>query len=275
MSEEINTVLPSQNELVRQFEAAALTLPQVHITTEHVLHGGMYARTIRIPANTMLTGAMTSCDNLCIVSGDITVTTDDGARRLTGFHVLPAKAGAKRAGITHADTCWTTLIPTNVATVTEAEDQLTGESDMLQTRRPEIAYEESSAARLSYDAFVARSGLTQDQINAMVQYTGDCIETPSCEMNCYRAASKIHGIGLFANRDIAAGEVIAPGRIRGKRCVAGRWTNHSHVPNAQFASGNDDAEIVLVAMEPIGQDCEITVDYATARKLSALLEDKK
>jgi hypothetical protein len=273
MSEEINTVLPSQNELVRQFENAALTLPQVHITTEHVLHGGMYARTIRIPANTMLTGALTSCDNLCIVSGDITVTTDDGARRLTGFHVLPAKAGAKRAGITHADTCWTTLIPTNVATVTEAEDQLTGESDMLQTRRPEIAYEESSAARLSYDAFVARSGFTQDQINAIVQYEGDCIETPSCEVNCYRAASKIHGTGLFANRDIAAGEVIAPGRMGGKRCVAGRWTNHSHAPNARFAAGNGDAEIVLIAMESIGQDCEITVDYATARELSALLED--
>ena len=166
MSEEINTVLPSQNELVRQFEAAALTLPQVHITTEHVLHGGMYARTIRIPANTMLTGAMTSCDNLCIVSGDITVTTDDGARRLTGFHVLPAKAGAKRAGITHADTCWTTLIPTNVATVTEAEDQLTGESDMLQTRRPEITYEESSGqeCEITVDYAAARklSALLED-----------------------------------------------------------------------------------------------------------------
>ena len=273
MNEEINTVLPSQNELVRQFENAALTLPQVHITTEHVLHGGMYARTIRIPANTMLTGAMTSCDNLCIVSGDITVTTDDGARRLTGFHVLPAKAGAKRAGITHADTCWTTLIPTNAATVTEAENQLTGEAEMLQTRRPEIAYEQSSAARLSYDAFVARSGFTQDQINAIVQYDGDCIETPSCEVNCYRAASKIHGTGIFANRDIAAGEVIAPGRIGGKRCVAGRWTNHSHVPNARFEVGNACAEIVLIAIESIGQDCEITVDYATARELSASLED--
>lgn len=275
MSEEINTVVPSQNELVRQFEAAALTLPQVHITTEHVLHGGMYARTIRIPANTMLTGALTSCDNLCIVSGDITVTTDDGARRLTGFHVLSAKAGAKRAGITHADTCWTTLIPTNVATVTDAENQLTCEADMLQTRRPQIAYEELSAARLSYNAFVEQSGFTQDQINAIVQYTGDCIETPNCEVNCYRAASKIHGTGLFANRDIAAGEVIAPGRIRGKRCVAGRWTNHSHVPNAHFAAGNESAEIVLVAIEPIGQDCEITVDYAAARELSASLEDEK
>lgn len=273
MNEEINTVLPSQNELVRQFENAALTLPQVHITTEHVLHGGMYARTIRIPANTMLTGAMTSCDNLCIVSGDITVTTDDGARRLTGFHVLPARAGAKRAGITHADTCWTTIIPTNAATVTEAENQLTGEAEMLQTRRTEIAYEQSSAARLSYDAFVARSGFTQDQINAIVQYDGDCIETPSCEVNCYRAASKIHGTGIFANRDIAAGEVIAPGRMGGKRCVAGRWTNHSHVPNARFEVGNADAEIVLIALESIGQDCEITVDYATARELSASLED--
>lgn len=273
MNGEINTVPPSQNELVRQFENAALALPQVHIATEHVLHGGMYARTIRIPANTMLTGALTSCDNLCIVSGDITVTTDDGARRLTGFHVLPAKAGAKRAGITHADTCWTTLIPTSANSVADAEEQLTCEAQSLQTRRPEIAYEEHSMARLSYEAFVAGSGLTQDQIDRIVQYDGDCIETPSCESNCYRAASKIHGTGIFANRDIAAGEIIGPGRMSGKRCVAGRWTNHSHAPNARFVASDGDAEIVLVALESIGQDCEITVDYATARELSASLED--
>jgi hypothetical protein len=273
VNDEINTVPPSQNELVRQFENAALVLPQVHIATEHVLHGGMYARTIRIPANTMLTGALTSCDNLCVVSGDITVTTDEGPKRLTGFHVLPARAGAKRAGITHADTCWTTLIQTSATTVTQAEDQLTCEPEALQTRRPEIAYDERSMARLSYEEFVEKSGLTQDQIDRIVQYEGDCIETGYCEVNFYRAASKLHGTGIFANRDIAVGEHIGPGRLGGKRCVAGRWTNHSHAPNARFIASDGPFEIVLVATESIGQDCEITVDYASARELSASLED--
>jgi hypothetical protein len=125
-------------------------------------------------------------------------------------------------------------------------------------------------ARLSYEAFVSRSKLTKDQIAQIVQYEGDCIETPSCESNCYRAKSMIDGVGIFANRNIAVGEIIAPGRMSGKRCVAGRWTNHSHAPNAQFVASDGNAEIVLVATQPIGQDCEITVDYAAAHKLSAL-----
>lgn len=122
-------------ERVRQLEQHLLGLPQVDLQTGHLVHGGMYARTIMVPAGTMLTGALTNQDNVCVVHGDITVTTDTGTRHLVGFNVLPACAGSKRAGIAHADTWWTTLWTTDLTDITEIENVLTDEADQLQTRR--------------------------------------------------------------------------------------------------------------------------------------------
>jgi hypothetical protein len=122
-------------EKVRAMEDYMLQFPQVDLSTTHLVFGGMYARTILIPAGTMLTGALTELANICVMCGDITVTTDDGTKRLTGFHVLAAKPGAKRAGIAHSDTYWTTLIPTDLTDITDIEESMTTEAAGLQTRR--------------------------------------------------------------------------------------------------------------------------------------------
>ena len=132
-------------ESVRALESVLLQLPQIDLQTSHLFGGGMYARTILIPAGTVLTGALTECDNLSVVYGDITVTTDEGVRRLEGYNVLPAKAGAKRAGVAHADTYWTTVFRTDATTVVEAEDALTPEASMLQTRREGIEFARAPA----------------------------------------------------------------------------------------------------------------------------------
>jgi hypothetical protein len=264
-----------QNELVSRFEDVAISMPQVHIETTHLLHGGMYARTIRIPANTMLTGTLTSCDNICIVDGDITVTTDAGPQRLTGFNVLPATKGARRAGITHSETNWTTIIPTNATTVEQAEADLTSEPQRLQTNRTGITYDKASQDRLSYAAFRNALGMSQELVDAIVKDERDCIVSERCERNCRRGESPIHGIGIFATRNIQLGEIIAPGRIGGKRCIAGRWTNHSATPNAMFVAGAGDAEIELVAVESVNDGDEITVDYGQAKELAHTLEDSR
>lgn len=140
---EIVTGMPDP-ESVRQLEDYLVGLPQVDLGTSHVIHGGMYARTVLIPAGTTMTGAMTNADNICVVCGDITVTTDDGPMRLTGFHVLPAKAGAKRVGVAHADTYWTALFVTDKSDIQDIEAQLTDESDRLLTRRDGITFESHS-----------------------------------------------------------------------------------------------------------------------------------
>jgi hypothetical protein len=122
-------------EQAKMFEEALKTLEQVQIETSHLIHGKMYARTIFIPAGTALTGVLTKLDNICIVLGDISVTTDDGVVRLTGYNILPATKGYKRVGYAHSDSYWTTLIPTEKTTVEEIENEMSDESHLLQSRQ--------------------------------------------------------------------------------------------------------------------------------------------
>lgn len=139
--------LPGMPELetVRIAEAYLLTLPQHDLGTRHIVHGGCSVRTIFIPAGGHVTGAQTNLENVCIVHGDITVTTDGGPQRLIGFHVLPANAGSKRYGVAHRDTWWTTVHRTELTDIAAIEDEMTPEAGMLQTRRVGIEYQAVAA----------------------------------------------------------------------------------------------------------------------------------
>lgn len=117
---------------VRAFEDASLErLPQIEIATEHVIHGGMYARTIMIPKGTILTGALIKLATLLIVSGDADVYIGGEAIELRGYSVLPASAGRKQLFVTGTDTHLTMIFPTTAKTVAEAERQFTDEYEKL------------------------------------------------------------------------------------------------------------------------------------------------
>ena len=123
---------------VRALEALMLTQPQIPIEPRCLTHGQVAARAVLIPAGCLLTGCATNFDNLCIVLGDITVTTDDGPRRLTGFHMLPANRGTKRVGHAHADTWWITCHHTTLTDQRAIEDEMTDESASLNSRLLEL-----------------------------------------------------------------------------------------------------------------------------------------
>lgn len=124
---------------VDELESMILKTPQVDLKTENVISGGMLARTIFIPEGCVLTGATHKTDHINMVIGDITVTTDEGVKRLTGHNVFATKAGSRRAGIAHSFTIWTTICRTDKTDIREAEDELVVESARLQTRRLELA----------------------------------------------------------------------------------------------------------------------------------------
>lgn len=121
---------------VRRLESSLLDLPQATPETDHLFHAGMYARTVRIPAGAVMTGALIKLATILIVSGDCTVFTGGGeSLELTGYHILSGQPGRKQAFIAHTETHLTMIFQTDARTVAEAEDEFTDESGMLLSRR--------------------------------------------------------------------------------------------------------------------------------------------
>ena len=68
---------------VERLETALESFPQVECPVWHHFAPGLYARKMLIPKGTVLTGAVHKTEHLCIVSGDIEVTTEEGVKRIT------------------------------------------------------------------------------------------------------------------------------------------------------------------------------------------------
>lgn len=120
---------------VREWESLAIQKPQAPLHTWHHIHAGMYARTIMLPADAMLTGALLKVATMLILSGDAVVFLGDNSLRFTGYHVLPASAGRKQVIVAVADTYLTMMFATKAKTVEEAEHEFTDEFDLLVSHR--------------------------------------------------------------------------------------------------------------------------------------------
>jgi hypothetical protein len=118
-------------EKVRRLERLAREMPQVPVETRHVIHAGLYARTLLVPAGVMITGALIKIATLLIVQGDVIVYVDGAPIHLRGHAVLPASAGRKQAFVAQADTHLTMIFPTRAKTVEEAEREFTDETHLL------------------------------------------------------------------------------------------------------------------------------------------------
>lgn len=101
----------SMRENIFALEEMMKDQEQVEIPVNHFFHAGMYCREIVIPKDTIITGRIHKFDHFDIMlSGEVVVTTDDGEpKTLTGFNIMPGKAGKKRAGYTIKETHWITV----------------------------------------------------------------------------------------------------------------------------------------------------------------------
>ena len=77
----------------------------------------------------------------------------------------------------------------------------------------------------------------------------------------YKDKSDIHGVGIFAKKDIAKGEIIGLGSIDLKcKTPLGRYTNHSDNNNAMFYYLKT-RDVVMVAEKDISKGEEILINY--------------
>lgn len=120
---------------VRALESENAKLPQIYINTSHVLHGGMYSRTIMLPANTLLTGALIKISTILIVVGEVVAYIGDKTIELKGYNLLPASANRKQAFVTKTDAYLTMIFPSDAKNIEDAESEFTDEINMLISRK--------------------------------------------------------------------------------------------------------------------------------------------
>lgn len=135
----VQTVLPPTTpaalEKVCELEKRVLEVPQVECATHHVIHAGVYHRTICMRKGVVLTGALIKIPTTLVVSGKTSVLIGDGEEYLVeGYRVFAASAGRKQAFIAHEDTYLTMSFKTNAKTVEEAEAEFTDDHERLLSR---------------------------------------------------------------------------------------------------------------------------------------------
>lgn len=102
--------VPAAHMPIYRLESQLLKLPQVDMPVDHAFCNGLYARTMHIPAGTVLTGAVHREESFFLVrKGELIVSTDNGAKTLGPGDMSVSKIGTKRAGITLTDAEVTTF----------------------------------------------------------------------------------------------------------------------------------------------------------------------
>ena len=122
-------------DIVRSLESYILQAPQTEIETRHVLHAGIYARTIMIPSGVILTGVLVKIPTILVMNGECIVYVGDVAKEYKGYNVLAASAIRKQAFIAQTDTHLTMFFSTDAKTIEDAEKEFTDDVDILMSRK--------------------------------------------------------------------------------------------------------------------------------------------
>jgi hypothetical protein len=107
---------------------------QTPIQTDHVIHAGMYARTITMPPDVVLIGTLIKIPTTVITVGSASVLVGDEWMDVDGYRVIPALPGRKQVFLSRGPFIVTMIFPTSAATVEEAEKQFTDETAALLSR---------------------------------------------------------------------------------------------------------------------------------------------
>lgn len=108
---------------------------QIQPRTDHIIHGGMYIRTLNLPANVDMMGSLILKATVLIVCGSCSMLAGDERVELNGYNVLPGCAGRKQLFTTRSPVVMTMIFPTSARTVKEAENEVFAEADLLQSRQ--------------------------------------------------------------------------------------------------------------------------------------------
>jgi hypothetical protein len=119
-------------EATRQFMDSCGQIP---VATEHILHGGMYARTIRMKLEDVILGSLIKLPTMVIVNGPVSVFAGGRWVDYESYNVLPGSAGRKSLFLARGHVDLTMIFPTVALTVEDAEEEVFAEVELLTSRR--------------------------------------------------------------------------------------------------------------------------------------------
>lgn len=108
---------------------------QIAIKTDHVIHAGVYARTITMPPDVALIGTLIKIPTMVVTVGSAKVLIGDEWADVDGFQVIPARAGRKQVFVSRGPFIITMIFPTSAKTVEEVENEFTDETELLLSRK--------------------------------------------------------------------------------------------------------------------------------------------
>lgn len=271
---------PLTPAVVDRIESAMLALPQADCPVFHHFGPGIYVREVNLPAGITAIGHAQRFPHLNIMlRGRVLMYRDDGSTVELAAPQLFVGPPGRKIGYVLEDVVWLNVYATNETDIETLERTYLDKSPAWQVDRERRGARERDAYeadRADFLAMAAEVGVTPEDIRAQSERTEDLIPLPQGSWPVMVADSPIEGRGLFATAPIAAGMLICPGRVSGKRTPAGRYTNHSATPNAR-AVLRPNGDVDLVAVRDIagcrgGQPGdEITLDYRQVLRLRPTL----
>jgi len=122
--------LPTMVSKVQALQDVISKMPQYEPETKHTFHAGMYCREVWRPAGVIVVGKIHKKEHFyLIVSGTVSITTDEGVKSVTGPHLLCSKPGTKRAVYAETDALCMTFHVVDAKTIEDAEQELVEEDD--------------------------------------------------------------------------------------------------------------------------------------------------
>lgn len=267
---------PLTPAVVDRIETAMLALPQADCPVLHHFGPGIYVREVHLPAGVTAIGHAQRFPHLNVMlKGRVRMYREDGSTMELAAPALFVGPPGRKIGYVLEDVVWLNVYATNETDIETLERTYLDKSPAWQDDRGRRGAQERGAHeadRADFLAMAAEAGVTPEDIRAQSERADDLADMPQGSWSVMVADSPIEGRGLFATAPIAAGMLICPGRVSGKRTPAGRYTNHAATPNAR-AVLRPNGDVDLVAVRDLagcrgGQPGdEITLDYRQVLRL--------
>lgn len=111
---------------IKDLETQMKEMPnQLELPLKHHFSKDLYGRELLIPAGTLLVGKIHKHQSLNILaSGDISLLTEEGTKRVQAPYIVVSQPGIKRVGYAHTDCVWITVHATKETDLEKIEDEV-------------------------------------------------------------------------------------------------------------------------------------------------------